>query len=60
MRFAALPLALGSVYAILPVADGILSIAIRTNVEEALLMGNLPGYEEFARNVKYRLLPLVW
>lgn len=60
LRFTALPLGLGSVYTILPIAAGILVIAIRANVEYALLTRNLPGYREYARNVKYRLFPLVW
>jgi protein-S-isoprenylcysteine O-methyltransferase Ste14 len=60
LRFAALPLALGSVYAIIPVAAGILVMVIRTNVEDTLLLGNLAGYKECAQNVRYRLLPPLW
>jgi protein-S-isoprenylcysteine O-methyltransferase Ste14 len=60
LKFAALPLALGSVYAIIPIAAGILVMAIRTKVEDTLLMGNLPGYKEYARKVRYRLFPPLW
>ncbi len=60
MRFAALPLTLGSGYAIIPIAAGLLLIVIRTYVEDTMLMGNLPGYQEYARKVRYRLLPPLW
>jgi protein-S-isoprenylcysteine O-methyltransferase Ste14 len=60
LRFTALPLVLGSVYAILPILIGILLIIIRTNIEDALLMGNLAGYKDYVKSVKYRLLPLLW
>jgi protein-S-isoprenylcysteine O-methyltransferase Ste14 len=60
LRFAALPLAIGSMYSLLPIAAGILLMIIRTNVEDALLMANLAGYKEYSRSVRFRLLPPVW
>jgi protein-S-isoprenylcysteine O-methyltransferase Ste14 len=32
----------------------------RTGREDAYLRGNLPGYAEFARRVRYRLVPGIW
>jgi protein-S-isoprenylcysteine O-methyltransferase Ste14 len=35
-------------------------LALRSLDEEALLTRELPGYEEYRRRVRYRLIPLVW
>jgi protein-S-isoprenylcysteine O-methyltransferase Ste14 len=32
----------------------------RTNLEDAMLRKGLPGYEEYAARVKYRLFPGIW
>lgn len=32
----------------------------RTVVEDRTLLGELDGYQEYARRVQYRLLPGVW
>jgi len=60
LRYAALPLALGSFWAIVPVTAGALCLVLRTRMEDALLRAGLPEYEEYARKVRCRLLPLVW
>jgi protein-S-isoprenylcysteine O-methyltransferase Ste14 len=33
---------------------------IRTALEDRMLQAELPGYKEYARGVRYRLLPDVW
>ncbi len=38
---------------------GILLI-VRTGLEDATLKKELPGYAEYTKNVKYRLIPLLW
>jgi protein-S-isoprenylcysteine O-methyltransferase Ste14 len=54
------PLLLGSVWALIAaVAAGVLMTA-RTWFEDRMLMAELPGYEEYARHVRHRLLPGVW
>ena len=37
-----------------------LLILRRTTLEDAMLRKGLPGYEEYARRVRYRLLPGIW
>jgi protein-S-isoprenylcysteine O-methyltransferase Ste14 len=55
-----MPLALGSMWALLPgVLIGILFV-IRTALEDRTLLAELPGYQEYARQVRYRLLPGIW
>ena len=54
------PLLLGSIWALLPaVAAGALMIA-RTWFEDRMLMTELPGYAEHAREVRHRLIPGAW
>lgn len=56
----ATPLALGSLWG-LPVAIAItLAIVIRLLDEERYLSVNLPGYDAYCREVRYRLIPMVW
>ncbi len=35
-------------------------IVLRTILEDRELRRSLPGYEDYARRVRYRLLPGVW
>jgi protein-S-isoprenylcysteine O-methyltransferase Ste14 len=56
----ATPLALGSLWG-LPVAVSItLAIVIRLLDEERYLSVNLRGYDAYRREVRYRLIPMVW
>ena len=55
-----IPLILGSLVALIPVAIIILLVVIRTILEDALLRRDLPGYAEYAARVRYRLCPWVW
>ncbi len=56
----AIAILLGSLWALIPafIATGL--IVIRTIYEDRMLMAELPGYPEYAEEVKYRLLPWVW
>jgi protein-S-isoprenylcysteine O-methyltransferase Ste14 len=56
----ATPLALGSLWAFVCAALLCGIIAARLLDEERYLSKNLPGYEEYCRNVRYRLIPYVW
>ncbi len=60
LLFLAMPFALGSWIATLPMLLYPFIIARRIKNEEALLVRELDGYAEYTRKVKYRLLPLVW
>jgi len=58
--FPATALLLGSWWGLLlcPVILGLL--VWRTTLEDRLLKNGLAGYEEYARNVRYRLIPRLW
>jgi protein-S-isoprenylcysteine O-methyltransferase Ste14 len=56
----ALPLALGSRWALLPAMVGASGFVLRTALEDRFLLEELDGYAEYATQVHYRLLPGVW
>lgn len=58
--FLGMALALGSVIALLPAAMASGLLALRTAWEDRLLRAELPGYEDFASRVRWRLVPGVW
>ncbi len=53
-------LALSSLWALLPAALVIASIAVRTALEERVLRAELPGYVDYTRRVAYRWIPGIW
>lgn len=54
------PIILGSLWTLIPMFFGVILIIIRTYLEDTMLKKELDGYVEYARKVKYRLLPGVW
>jgi protein-S-isoprenylcysteine O-methyltransferase Ste14 len=54
------PILLGSMWALLFALPAVVLIIIRTVKEDRMLQEELPGYKEYAQEVKYRLLPGVW
>jgi protein-S-isoprenylcysteine O-methyltransferase Ste14 len=54
------PLALGSWWGFVPVLLVIPMLVWRILDEEKLLNAELPGYSDYARRVRYRLVPLGW
>jgi len=56
----ATPFLLGSVWAFLPTAASAALFILRTYLEDKTLMKELPGYQEYAKKTRYRLLPGVW
>lgn len=56
----AIPLMLGSLWALIPALMGLCALVIRTSLEDRTLQEELPGYQDYARRVRYRLLPGVW
>lgn len=52
--------ALGSYWSLLCVAALIISIIVRLLDEEKFLLGNLLGYDEYCKRVKYHLIPFIW
>lgn len=57
---AATPVALGSRAAFVPESVIVLMLVLRTALEDRTLRKELPGYAEYAAQVRYRLLPRVW
>lgn len=55
-----IPLALGSLYALIPAALLVLVMAARTYLEDKMLHEELPGYKEYAKKTRYKLVPGVW
>jgi protein-S-isoprenylcysteine O-methyltransferase Ste14 len=53
-------LALGSLWAILPAGLVAGLLMVRTALEDRTLQDELPGYREYARRVRYRLVPGIW
>jgi protein-S-isoprenylcysteine O-methyltransferase Ste14 len=54
------PLALGSYWALVVMSPLPLLFMFRILNEEEVLSRELPGYQEYCRKVKYRLVPYVW
>jgi protein-S-isoprenylcysteine O-methyltransferase Ste14 len=55
-----IPLLLNSVWAFIPAILLGIVIVIRTALEDRTLQAELPGYKEYTRKTRYRLLPWIW
>ena len=53
-------LALESVWALIPALVLVAVLVVRTALEDRTLRAELPGYEEYASETRFRLLPGVW
>jgi len=53
-------LALGSVWALIPATVASIIAVIRTALEDRTLQAELPGYRDYARRVRYRLIPAIY
>jgi protein-S-isoprenylcysteine O-methyltransferase Ste14 len=53
-------LLLGSIYALIPAAINIILLIIRTYLEDITLQKELSGYTDYAKQVRFRLIPCVW
>jgi len=56
----ATPLALGSLWALIPVAITLCLFVVRTALEDRTLQAELDGYKEYTQRVRYRLVPGLW
>ncbi len=56
----AFPLLLTSAWALLPTALAMISLLVRTVLEDRTLQKKLPGYADYAARVRWRLVPGVW
>jgi protein-S-isoprenylcysteine O-methyltransferase Ste14 len=53
-------LALSSVWTLFPAAVALIIAVIRTELEDRTLQDELPGYRDYARRVRYRLIPWIY
>lgn len=60
LLFLSAPLLLGSIYGLLLGLVVIVTIALRSVGEEAMLKQELEGYSEYVKKVKWRLIPFVF
>jgi protein-S-isoprenylcysteine O-methyltransferase Ste14 len=58
--FAGMALAMGSYWALVPVAIGVAVLIVRTSFEDRILQNELPGYREYTSQVRFRLIPGLW
>lgn len=58
--YLATAIVLGSYYALIPMALLPILLAFRIINEEKVLLAGLPGYDEYIKKVKYRMIPYVW
>ncbi len=60
LYYFATPVALGSIWGLIPAAATLVMFIIRTAMEDKTLKLKLEGYEEYAERVKFRILPGIW
>jgi len=53
-------LALSSMWTLVPAAVALIIAVIRTALEDQTLQDELPGYRDYARRVRYRLIPGIY
>ena len=60
IMFAAWPLIVDSLWSYVPLAALAAAYVVRTALEDRTLRRELPGYEDYTKVTRYRLLPGVW
>lgn len=58
--FIAIPLSLGSFVGLMPSAVAVVTLGIRSALEDKILLAELDGYRAYAQRVRYRWIPFVW
>jgi protein-S-isoprenylcysteine O-methyltransferase Ste14 len=54
------PLLLGSLWGLIPAICAGAILVVRTGLEDKTLQAELPGYQQYARRTRYRLVPGIW
>jgi protein-S-isoprenylcysteine O-methyltransferase Ste14 len=54
------PLILGTLWAFIPTIIMVSLTVLRTSLEDKTLQEELPGYQDYTRQTRYRLLPGIW
>lgn len=55
-----IPLIIGSIYTFIPVGIYVILVVVRTSLEDRTLHGELNGYPEYAKTVRYKIIPWLW
>jgi protein-S-isoprenylcysteine O-methyltransferase Ste14 len=55
-----IPIALGSLWACIPMLLLVANLFLRTTLEDHTLQNELEGYKEYTGRVRYRLIPGIW
>jgi protein-S-isoprenylcysteine O-methyltransferase Ste14 len=58
--YLATPILLDSLWALLPTLLLVAAMVLRTLLEDRTLQAELPGYADYAKQTRYRLLPRIW
>jgi len=58
--YLSMPLGLGSFYGLIPAFLIAANFCFRTYFEDKMLRGELKGYVEYSKKVRYRLIPGIW
>ena len=56
----ATPFVLASFWGLIPVLISVITLFIRTYLEDKTLQAELEGYKDYTKEVKYRILPGIW
>ncbi len=60
LAYLAIPVFLGTLWALVPVGVTAILTVVRTALEDRTLLAELDGYQDYAEHVRYRLVPGVW
>jgi len=60
VSYLSLPIALGSLWAVIPAVVLVSNLFVRTVLEDRTLENELDGYKEYTVRVRYRLIPGIW
>ena len=60
LAYLAIPVFLGTLWALVPVGVMAILTVVRTALEDRTLRAELDGYSDYAQHVRYRLVPGVW
>lgn len=60
LAFLSQSIAFGSWLSLLPALLIVVQVVYRTTLEERLLTADLPGYSDYAKQVRYRWIPGIW
>lgn len=60
LRYLAIPIVLGSWWALIAISPCIFLLVSRIRNEEKVLLQDLPGYTAYIKRVRYRMIPFIW